>query len=139
MEVIIMARPKRNKVQLSDADVKKLKGILKNKDTSQTIANRCRILLALDENHPPVQTYDQCMDLFCVSRATISNVAKTFVRHLSGMAWMQCLRSNGTSIPTMPAVKLTGVWKQELSKSPADRFRKAIPGGQSGFLRIRQK
>ena len=33
-----MARPKRNKVQLSDADVKKLKGILKNKDTSQ---NHC--------------------------------------------------------------------------------------------------
>ena len=75
-----MARPKKNRVQLSDTDVKKLKGILKNKDTSQTIANRCRILLALDENHPPVQTYDQCMDLLCVSRATISNVAKTFVR-----------------------------------------------------------
>ena len=75
-----MARPKKNRVQLSDTDVKKLKGILKNKDTSQTIANRCRILLALDENHPPVQTYDQCMDLFCVRRATISNVAKTFVR-----------------------------------------------------------
>ena len=58
MEVIIMARPKKNRIQLSDADVKKLKGILKNKDTSQTIANRCRILMALDENHLPVQTYD---------------------------------------------------------------------------------
>lgn len=80
MEVIIMARPKKNRVQLSDTDVKKLKGILKNKDTSQTIANRCQILLALDENHPPVQTYDQCIGLFCVSRATISNVAKTFVQ-----------------------------------------------------------
>lgn len=75
-----MARPKKNTVQLSDTDVKKLKGILKNKNTSQTIANRCRILLSLDENHPPVHTYDQCMDLFCVSRATISNVAKTFVQ-----------------------------------------------------------
>ena len=75
-----MARPKKNRVQLSDSDVKKLKRMLKNKDTSQTIANRCRILLALDENHPPVQTYDQCMGLSCVSRATISNVAKTFVQ-----------------------------------------------------------
>lgn len=75
-----MARPKKNRVQLSDADVKKPKGILKNKDTSKTIANRCRILLALDENHPPVQTYDQCMAFFCVSRATISNAAKIFVR-----------------------------------------------------------
>lgn len=54
-----MARPKKNRIQLSDADVKKLKGILKNKDTSKTIANRCRILLSLDENHPPVRTYDQ--------------------------------------------------------------------------------
>lgn len=74
-----MARPKKNRVQLSDADVKRLKSILKNKDTSQTIANRCRILLALDENHPLLHTYDQCMVSFCVSRSTISNVAKTFV------------------------------------------------------------
>lgn len=44
-----MVHPKKNKVQLSDADVKKLKRILMKKDTSQTIANRCRILLALDE------------------------------------------------------------------------------------------
>lgn len=75
-----MARLKKNKVQLSDTDVKKLKGILKKKDTSFTIANRCRILLALDENHPPVQTYDQCIAAFCVSRATIAVVAKTYAQ-----------------------------------------------------------
>ena len=73
-----MARPKKNRIQLSDADVKKLKTILKKKDTSQTIANHCRILLALDENHPPAQTYDQCMAAFCVSRATIAGVVKTY-------------------------------------------------------------
>ena len=81
MEVTAMARPKKNRVQLSDTDVKKLKGILKKKDTSQTIANRCRILLALDENHPPAQTYDQCMAAFCVSRATIANAAKTYAQN----------------------------------------------------------
>ena len=75
-----MARPKKNKVQLSDADVKKLKGILMKKDTSQTIANRCRILLALDENHPPMQTYDQYMATFCVSRPTIATVVKTYAQ-----------------------------------------------------------
>lgn len=75
-----MARPKKNKVQLSDSDIKKLKSIIQNKKTSQTIANRCRILLALDENHPPVQTYDQCMAFCCVSRATISKVAKTYTQ-----------------------------------------------------------
>lgn len=75
-----MARPKKNKVQLSDADVKKLKSILKKKETSQTIANRCRILLALDENHPPMKTYDQCMAALCVSRPTIAGVAKTYAQ-----------------------------------------------------------
>ena len=54
-----MARPKKNRVQLSDADVKQLKGIIKKKDTNQTTANRCRVLLALDENHPPTMSYDQ--------------------------------------------------------------------------------
>ncbi len=75
-----MARPKKNKVQLSDADVKKLKSILKKKETSQTIANRCRILLALDENHPPMKTYDQCMAALCISRPTIAGVAKTYAQ-----------------------------------------------------------
>ncbi len=75
-----MARPKKNKVQLSDADVKKLKSILKKKETSQTIANRCRILLALDENHPPMKTYDQCMASLCISRPTIAGVAKTYAQ-----------------------------------------------------------
>ena len=56
MEDIIMARPKKNRVQLSDADVKKIKSILKNKDTSQTIANRCRTHSALGEKHPPYYT-----------------------------------------------------------------------------------
>lgn len=75
-----MTRPQKNKIQLSDADVKKLQGILKKKDTSQTIANRCRILLALDENHPPMQTYDQCIAFFCISRPTIASVAKTYAQ-----------------------------------------------------------
>ncbi len=48
-----MARPKTNHVQLPDVDLKQLKGIIKKKDINQTIANRCRVLIALDENHPP--------------------------------------------------------------------------------------
>ena len=72
-----MARAKKNRVQLSDADVKRLKGIIKSKDTNQTTVNRCRVLLALDENHLPALTYDQCMDAYGVSRATIANLAKT--------------------------------------------------------------
>lgn len=53
-----MARPKKNHVQLSDSDVKQLKRTIRQKDTNQTAANSCRILLALDENHLPVLSYD---------------------------------------------------------------------------------
>ena len=76
-----MARPKKNIVQLSDSDVKRLKSIIRKKDTSQTTANRCRILLALDEAHPPYQTYDMCIAALGISRATIARVAKTFCDH----------------------------------------------------------
>ena len=70
-----MARPKKNIVKLTDNEVKQLKGMLQKTDTCQTLINRCRVLLALDENHPPVRTYDECMALFGVSRPTISNNA----------------------------------------------------------------
>lgn len=73
-----MARPKKNIVQLSDDDVKLIKGILKKKDTNQTTANRCRVLLALDENHPPAFSYSQCVDSYGVSRATVATIIKNF-------------------------------------------------------------
>ena len=73
-----MGRPKKNRIQLSDADVKQLKGIIKKKDTNQTTANRCRILLALDENHLPAMTYVQCVDAYAVSRSTIAALLKLF-------------------------------------------------------------
>ena len=73
-----MARPKQNHVQLSDSDYKQLKRLLKKATTNQTTANRCRILLALDENHPPVLSYDQCIDSYGVSKATISTVVKAY-------------------------------------------------------------
>lgn len=73
-----MARPKKNHIQLSDADVKRLKGLIKNKDTNQTAVNRCRVLLALDESHPPAMSYDQCVDAYGVSRATIAAIVNAF-------------------------------------------------------------
>lgn len=73
-----MARPKKNIVQLTDTEVTQLKCMIQKTSTCQTLVNRCRILLALDENHPPVRTYDECMALFCISRPTISSVAKTY-------------------------------------------------------------
>ena len=73
-----MARPKKNKVKLTDNEVKCLKAILKRKDTNQILSARCRILLNLDEDHLPALTYDQCMSACNVSRATIARTAKLF-------------------------------------------------------------
>ena len=75
-----MARPKKNHIFLSDEEVKQLKRIIKQKNTNQTAVNRCRILLALDENHAPAFTYDQCMEAHRVSRGTISAVVKAYAK-----------------------------------------------------------
>lgn len=73
-----MGRPKKNAVHLTDDDVKRLNKLRKKKSTSQTIADRCSILLAVDENHPPAKTYDQCMVSCGVSRATIASTIKLY-------------------------------------------------------------
>ena len=78
MEIITMARPKKNKIKLTDDEVKYLKAFLKRKDTSQILSARCRILLNLDEDHLPALTYDQCMLSCNVSRATIAKTVKLF-------------------------------------------------------------
>ena len=79
-----MARPKKNVVQLSDAEVKRLNALRKKQGTSQTIADRCNILLAVDENHLPTKTYDQCMVSCGVSRATIASTIKNVRRERVG-------------------------------------------------------
>jgi len=73
-----MARPKKNVVRLTDEEVKRLNKMRKNKRTSQTVSDRCSILLAVDENHPPAKTYDQCMISCGVSRATIASTIKLY-------------------------------------------------------------
>ena len=53
-----MARQK-YEVKLSDQDVQTIKNKLKKKDTTETIANRCRILMDVDRNHLPVMTQEK--------------------------------------------------------------------------------
>lgn len=74
-----MSRTKKYVVQLTDGDVKYLKKLRKKKSTSQTIADRCNILLAMDENHPPAKTYDECVMACGVSHATIASTVKQYV------------------------------------------------------------
>lgn len=73
-----MARPKKNKIKLTNDEVKNLKALLKKKDTNQILSARCRILLNLDEDHLPALTYNQCTSACNVSRATIAKTVKLF-------------------------------------------------------------
>ena len=73
-----MSRPKKYRVHLSNEDVDYLKKTLRNPKTALTVANRCRILLDLDEDHPPVKNYVQCVETYGVSRATIATVARKY-------------------------------------------------------------
>ena len=75
-----MARPKKYSVYLSNEDTTLLKSLLKSKDTNETICNRCRILLDLDENHPPVLKQSDCAKAHGISRATVSNTVKSYHR-----------------------------------------------------------
>lgn len=73
-----MARPKKYSVRLSEDDVSKLRKTLKTKGTPETICNRCRILLNVDENHMPAMKQGECAKALGVSRATVSNTVLSY-------------------------------------------------------------
>lgn len=66
-------------VKLTDDELKRLNKILRQKNTSETVANRIRILKDMDANHPPVKTYKQCASDHGISEPTITNIVKKFV------------------------------------------------------------
>ena len=69
-------RSRKYKVALGNADRNRLKEVIRNKKTSHTIRNRCRILLALDENQSTVTTYDDCAYYLGVSKTMVSTTVK---------------------------------------------------------------
>lgn len=73
-----MARPKKNRISLTDTELRLLKGFMKKKSTNQILYSRCQILINLDENHLPAMTYDQCIASCNVSRATIAKIVSLF-------------------------------------------------------------
>ena len=76
-----MARTKKYVVKLSEEEVQTIRGILKKKETTDTVANRCRVLLDVDENHPPVYTLEQCAKRHGISRATVSNTVANYCKN----------------------------------------------------------
>lgn len=90
-----MARPRTYIVRLSDETVSFLKSYLKEEHISETIRNRCRILLDLDENHPPVLTQAGCAKDCGVCRATVSNTLAAYCT--KGLESVLKLERNGNS------------------------------------------
>ena len=74
-----MARPKKYNICLTEEELKKLKSIIRKKETSKTIRSRCQIVLDLDENHGKVLTHKQSARANGVCMATITNTVEKYV------------------------------------------------------------
>ncbi len=73
-----MARPKKYTISLTDDELKTLKSVMRKKQTTKTVRNRCQILIDLDEAHGKVLTHEQSAKTNCVCMATITNTAKLY-------------------------------------------------------------
>ena len=73
-----MARPKQYSVSLTDETVAMLKSMLRKRSTNDTLANRCRVLLDLDEAHPPVLKHAECAKSHGVSMGTVANIVRIY-------------------------------------------------------------
>lgn len=73
-----MARPKTYHISLTDDELKKLKSVMRKKQSSKTIRNRCQIIIDLDETHGKVLTHEQSAKKNCVCMATVTNTVRLF-------------------------------------------------------------
>ena len=73
-----MARPKKYNISLTDDELKKLKSVMRKKQTTKTVRNRCQIIIDLDEAHGKVLTHEQSAKTNCVCMATITNTVKLY-------------------------------------------------------------
>ena len=76
-----MARPKKYSIHLTENELKKLKSVIRKKETSKTIRSRCQIILDLYEAHGKALTYDQSAKSNGVCMATVTN---TVTKYMSG-------------------------------------------------------
>ena len=90
-----MGRPRKYTVELTDGEVKRIQSMLKSRETNDTIASRCRVLLALDEKHPPVLSHAACAKAHGICMATVANTVRDFA--LNGIESVLTLRRNPNS------------------------------------------
>lgn len=88
-------RPKKYHIHLSDQEYKKIRALIRKKDTSLTIRRRCQIILDLDEDHGNMLTYEQCYKSIGVCHATVSNTVAGFSKQ--GIDYLTSLKRNENS------------------------------------------
>jgi transposase len=71
-------RTRKYQVRLTQAQVVTIERMLKERSVSNTIIDRGRLLLLLDENHGERYSHEQVADSAGVSLATVANVSKIF-------------------------------------------------------------
>lgn len=74
-----MARPKKYIIKPTDDEVKKLKSVIRKKDTSRTIRSRCRIILDMDELHGKRFSNEQCAKSNGVCITTVTNTVQKYI------------------------------------------------------------
>ena len=74
-----MARPKKYSIHLTEKECKKLKSVIRKKETSKTIRSRCQIILDLDETHGKVLTHEQSAKSNGVCMATVTNTVTKYI------------------------------------------------------------
>ena len=75
-----MAKKKKYHVSLSDDEVKQLKALIRNGNSSRTVKCRCQILLDLDEAHGKDFTHEQAVKSTGVCIATVTNTVRQYVK-----------------------------------------------------------
>ena len=74
-----MARPKKYSIHLTEKELKKLKSVIRKKETSKTIRSRCQIILDLDEAHGKGLTHEQSARFNGVCMATVTNTVTKYI------------------------------------------------------------
>ena len=66
-------------IHLTENELKKLKSVIRKKETSKTIRSRCQIILDLDEAHGKALTHEQSAKSNGVCMATVTNTVTKYM------------------------------------------------------------
>ncbi len=90
--MIIVARPKKYSIVLTDEELQQLKSVIRKKGTSKTVISRCQIIIDLDEAHGRVLTHEQSARANGVCMATVTNTVKRY--HTEGIQGIVSIKRN---------------------------------------------